>query len=329
MRKKKQEFISEYTLDNKMYQEFSNAYLFGNNKLIVLMIVALLLVVIALILKDYKLAMTLGLCELIYVIVLIFVVKRNKKINYNRMLESRGVKGISNKLVVNSEKIEIIDTVNGNKIDYSFEQIIGVIESENLIILKLKYNLGIIISKDMIKGGTSEELVDFLMELCVLDKKSYKKYNSKMRFGYMVFILVLVLLLGLTWWFNINDNWFFNKTLKTLESNDYDISLYSPEDAELVIYGISDKEENNEFYIYSFKEESIAKDSFEEWLNDEIDDGGEEVCSNKADYYFCNIKFSDRESYLIRNKRVIFYGGVFLEEKEELNRVLEVIDDLK
>lgn len=329
MKKKKQEFISEYELSKSMYQEFSNAYLFGNKKLIVLMVVALLLVGIALILKDYKLAMTLGFIELIYVVILIFVVKRNKKINYNRMLESRGEKSINNKVVINGEKIEIIDTVNGNKVDYNFEQIIGIIESENLIVLKLKYNLGIIISKDKIKGGTSEELVDFLMEICVLDKKSYKKYNPKMRFGYMVFILVLVLILGLTWWFNIKDNWFFNKTLKTLERNGYNISLYSPEDAELVIYGISAKEENNEFYIYSFKEESIAKNSFEEWLNDEIDDGGEEVCSNKANYYFCNIKFSDRESYLIRNKRVIFYGGVFLEEKKELNRVLEVIDDLK
>lgn len=329
MKKKKQEFISEYELSKSMYQEFSNAYLFGNKKLIVLMGVALLLVGIALILKDYKLAMTLGFIELIYVVILIFVVKRNKKINYNRMLESRGEKSINNKVVINGEKIEIIDTVNGNKVDYNFEQIIGIIESENLIVLKLKYNLGIIISKDKIKGGTSEELVDFLMEICVLDKKSYKKYNPKMRFGYVVFILVIVLLLGLTWWFNIKNNWFFNKTLKTLERNGYNISLYSPEDAELVIYGISAKEENNEFYIYSFKEESIAKNSFEEWLSDEIDDGGEEVCSNKANYYFCNIKFSDRESYLIRNKRVIFYGGVFLEEKEELNRVLEVIDDLK
>lgn len=329
MKKKKQEFISEYELSKSMYQEFSNAYLFGNKKLIVLMGVALLLVGIALILKDYKLAMTLGFIELIYVVILIFVVKRNKKINYNRMLESRGEKSINNKVVINGEKIEIIDTVNGNKVDYNFEQIIGIIESENLIVLKLKYNLGIIISKDKIKEGTSEELVDFLMEICILDKKCYKKYNPKMRFGYVVFILVLVLLLGLTWWFNIKDNWFFNKTLKTLERNGYNISLYSPEDAELVIYGISAKEENNEFYIYSFKEESIAKNSFEEWLNDEIDDGGEEVCSNKVNYYFCNIKFSDRESYLIRNKRVIFYGGVFLEEQEELNRVLEVIDDLK
>lgn len=329
MKKKKQEFISEYELSKSMYQEFSNAYLFGNKKLIVLMGVALLLVVFALILKDYKLAMTLGFIELIYVVILIVVVKRNKKINYNRMLESRGEKSINNKVVINGEKIEIIDTVNGNKVDYNFEQIIGIIESENLIVLKLKYNLGIIISKDKIKGGTSEELVDFLMEICILDKKSYKKYNPKMRFGYVVFILVLVLLLGLTWWFNIKDDWFFNKTLKTLERNGYNISLYSPEDAELVIYGISAKEENNDFYIYSFKEESIAKNSFEEWLNDEIDDGGEEVCSNKANYYFCNIKFSDRESYLIRNKRVIFYGGVFLEEQEELNRVLEVIDDLK
>ena len=66
----------------------------------------------------------------------------------------------------------------GDTSSYKLSQIISIIETENLFILKLKYNVGIIVDKNNLTGGSKYEFINYLFENCE-NLKSKKVINSK------------------------------------------------------------------------------------------------------------------------------------------------------
>ena len=146
MKKRKKEFSSKYKLDQDMYNEFFKAYL-NDFMLKISLIILLVALLLNLILKEYTFVIMFALLEILFIILFKIIIKKNRTIMYKRILESRGLEEINNSVIINEDEITLVDLNNRNKTVYNYDQIIGVIESKNLIILKLKYNLGIILNK--------------------------------------------------------------------------------------------------------------------------------------------------------------------------------------
>src|SRR5699024_545164 len=104
-------------------------------------------------------------------------------------------------------------------------QITNIIETKNLIILKLKYNMGIILNKNNIEGGTKEELLEYLYSVCNNLKKK-KVTNTKgwlilrrIMFGLLVITVILSVVLSI-----LKQNQ-MNNYVELLEQNGYEIEM--------------------------------------------------------------------------------------------------------
>lgn len=324
---KKKRFVSEISVTKDVYEEFYNSFIFGNIRMIVILLLALVLVY--LITKSYIPVMWLTLTELFSLVFYSFILRRHRRIGFERILEAHGGEQIKTKITINEEKIEEIDVVTGNKTYFNFSQIQGTLETDNLLVLRLKYNLGIILGKNNLKGGTIDELVEYLKRVCALKDKNCKKFNPKLKYlGRCFGVLLFVLFISLVY-VDIRRTVFIDRLIDAFENNGYIVDLYSPEDAELVVYGIYKEEKKQEFYLYYFKDEKIAKASFDDWLEDDKKELGIDSCSKDKEYYTCYIKNDTLESLLIRKNNIIFYGIVENIEKQELDDAGSLFREVK
>lgn len=325
---KKKKFISEINVTKEVYKEFSDAFVFSSKKMIVLLLLALFLVLFNVIRKDYVRAIVFVVIELIYVVLFSLILKRQKRIGFERLLEAHGGKNVQTKITINEENIEEIDVGTENKMNFSFSQIQGILETDNLVILRLKYNLGIILDKNNLKGGSVLELVEHLKNVCALNNKDCNKYKSKFKYLYCGFTILLILFLIGLLYFYMKSELYFDRVLKAFESKGYTVELYSPEDADLVVYGLYKEDYDNQFYLYNFKDEDIAKSSFDDW-RDEDKTGGYEDCTSDKGYYVCYIKNDGFESMIIRKNRVILYNLIEEGNKQTFDNVKDILEEVK
>ena len=171
----KKEFISKYILDYKMYKEFSRGYLSVSKASIILWVLLAIALILNIIEQNYKNVILFGIVYIIFVFIYI-IVGRNK-FYYKRSKFLNNDKDVDATVKIDEEKI-VLTSQNGNTTNYTFDQITSIIETNNLLILKLKYNVGIIIDKNNLTGGTKEELTNYLFSVCKNIKKQ-KVINSK------------------------------------------------------------------------------------------------------------------------------------------------------
>lgn len=164
----KKEFKIEYVLDYKKYKEFSNAFNVTNIKMQIILIAFLLLMIINLYQENYKEAVT-------GIIIVLLLGPLGKKIQFKKQLNFNNNEELDRSIIIN-DKITATSK-RGNKTVIDFDQIVGITESENLIILKLKYNKGITIDKNNITGGTKEELIEYLLNKCNIKIKNAKTWS--------------------------------------------------------------------------------------------------------------------------------------------------------
>ena len=322
------EFSTKYTLDYKTYKEFSNGYIATKKSSIITLFVVLALLVLCIILRDYETVITFGVIFLIFAF-LIKVTGRNK-LQYKRYKSLNNNEDLETHIKIGKEKI-ISTSKKGDTASYEFSQIIGIIETKNLLILKLEYNMGIIINKNNLEGGTKEELIDYLFPVCNNLKKK-KVTNSKRwlivrRVIFVLFAMAFLLSIALS---IINSNQMDNY-IESLEQSGYEIeiqeSVYNGKNTKQAT--ISKDYEHTWCYLYEFGTDNDAKRNMEYWTNQETDNNikPEYIVESSRNYQKYVIDNENQYVILIRRDNYVFYGIGHTQYKEELDEIVNIVDE--
>ena len=185
----KKEFINEYILDEEKFLEFQEAFNKINDNYINVFISLLVINICSIFVFTDKVSLYISIFILLFLL-LINIINKNKRV-YKRLLLENNNKEIKNKLVLNNKEIIGKGKNNKNKDKYQYEDIKKIIETDNLLILKLNYNFGIIIDKNNIQGGTKEELISCIKEKNKNIKILDKNYIEKINIFNMVYVTII------------------------------------------------------------------------------------------------------------------------------------------
>lgn len=326
--KEKIEFISTYKLDYAKYKEFSKGFMASKKSTIILSFLLILLFIIYLIYEMYSAIIWIAIIFLLLMI--ITRITGSYKMSYKRSKSLNDNEDIETTVKINNEKI-IMTSKKGNVANYSFDQIVNIIETKNLLILKFKYNMGIIIDKNNIEGGTKEELIEYLFSVSknIKKKKVYKTNIGLItrKIAIIVFAIVTVLAIIFSY---IKSNR-IDKFQRLLEQNNYNV-----ERDETVNDGydkktltISKENEHTWMYIYDFKTEAEAKSTIKYWADMETNKNSNKFLEENKGNYQKYIIDEDQYIILIRNDNLVFYGFGHSDYKEELNNALNIINYMK
>lgn len=127
------------------------------------------------------------------------LIARKGGLQYKQMLTANGGLVPRNRLTISEGTIYAENMDNGNKVTYRFEQIRGIGETKNLILVLLEYRLGLAIDKRTLTGGTAEELKRYLLTSCPRLKKHRVQSGTSgcVRKGIIIALLFIGILLSL------------------------------------------------------------------------------------------------------------------------------------
>ena len=322
------EFSSKYILDYKTYKEFSNGYIATRKSSMITLFVVLVLLILCIIYRNYETVITFGVIFAIFAF-LIKVTGRNK-LQYKRYKSLNNNEDVEANIKIGKEKI-ISTSKKGDTSSYEFSQIIGIIETKNLLVLKLEYNMGIIINKNNLEGGTKEDLINYLYFVCNNLKKK-KVTNTKgwlilrrIMFGLLVITVILSVVLSILKQ-NQMDNY-----VEVLEQNGYEIelqeSVYNGKDTKQAT--ISKNYGHTWCYLYEFGNDNDAKRNMEYWANQETDNNikPEYIVKSSRNYQKYVIDNEEQYVILIRRDNFVFYGIGHTQHKEELDEIVNLLEE--
>ena len=321
------EFSSKYILDYKTYKEFSNGYIATRKSSMITLFVVLVLLILCIIYRNYETVITFGVIFAIFAF-LIKVTGRNK-LQYKRYKSLNNNEDVEANIKIGKEKI-ISTSKKGDISSYEFSQITGIIETKNLLVLKLEYNMGIIINKNNIEGGTKEELIDYLFSVCNNLKK--KKVTNSKRWlvvrKVMFVLLAIIVILSIV--LSILKQYQMDNYVEVLEQNGYEIelqeSVYNGKDTEQAT--ISKNYGHTWCYLYEFGNDNDAKRNMEYWANQETDNNikPEYITKSSRNYQKYVIDNEDQYVILIRRDNFVFYGIGHTQYKEELDEIVNLLE---
>lgn len=325
---KEKDFSIKNTLDYKTYKEFSVGYMAFKKSIIICMLILLALLILYMYNKRYDIMLGIGIAFVIFA--LIIKISGRNKLQYKRYKSLNNGEDLKTTIKINNEKI-ISTNQKKDTASYEFNQIIGIIETENLLILKLKYNMGIILNKNNIEGGTKDELINYLFSVCDnIKKKKVIKANKWFIIRKIYFaIIILMFVVSIVLLFLEANK--MNKYKDLLEQNGYNVEMIerSYNGYNTKILAIDKDNENTRSYIYKFKNDSDAKRNLEYWANSETNNDikDEYLVENSKDYKKYVIDNKYENVVLIRKDNYVFYGIEYEDNKEDLDRVLDVIEE--
>ena len=322
------EFSSKYTLDYKTYKEFSNGYIATRKSSMITLFVVLVLLILCIIYRNYETVITFGVIFAIFAF-LIKVTGRNK-LQYKRYKSLNNNEDVEANIKIGKEKI-ISTSRKGDTSSYEFSQIIGIIETKNLLVLKLEYNMGIIINKNNLEGGTKEELIDYLFSVCNNLKK--KKVTNSKRWlvvrKVMFVLLAIIVILSIA--LSILKTYQMDNYVELLEQNGYEIelqeSVYNGKNTKQAT--ISKNYGHTWCYLYEFGNDNDAKRNMEYWANQETDNNikPEYIAKSSRNYQKYLIDNEEQYVILIRRDNFVFYGIGHTQYKEELDEIVNLLEE--
>ena len=322
---KNKEFSSVCTFDYKKYKEFALGAVSTRKMNILFMFVSLLLLILYMIMGSYGLVIIIGIICGIFLI--IYKVAGINKIQYKRTKNLNNGEDLRQTFKVSCGDI-VLTSQKGDTSSYKLSQIISIIETENLFILKLKYNVGIIVDKNNLTGGSKEEFINYLFENCE-NLKAKKVINSKkwviIRRVFLGICLLIFLLAIIFYFMNSNR---MNKYEKSFEDKGYNAAVNESVNDGYTFKTMTVMSNNSVLYVYDFKTDKMAEHNLEYWAKSETDDNvkDEYIKEEGKDYKKYII---DDKGYviLIRKDNFVFYGVGNSHYKDELNDMIEVIDN--
>lgn len=137
---------------------------------------------------------------------------RNGDIQYKRTLASNGGKPMSNSLFFMEDSIQALNNDTGNKVSYTYDQIIYIVETQNLLLLVMKYRLCLVVDKRTLVGGTKDDFAAFLLERCPNNRRKKPRSDKSGKIINYTFYTVIILgsllcilnLPGIQLWARIN-----------------------------------------------------------------------------------------------------------------------------
>jgi len=322
------EFQSNYTLDIATYREFGKGYVGSKKIMIVFLILFALCGIAELWEKNY--AYIFGFCGIWLLLMGIFKMIDRSKLQYNRSISANGGKPLHHTVTINQDGILIVED-DGNKSTYKFEQIIGMGETKNLIILKMKYNLGIIVQKDTLTGGTQEELVSYLVEKCanLKPKKLVKTQYARIFQDCMIGMIGLLVVLAII--FFAIDGQRMSNWEKTLEKNGYEVGALETYVSGRKISILQILEETQATYIYEFERRSDAEENIQTWaeletqmLEEQMEANDFAVDERKNNKKYV-IEFDGEQTILIQKDNYVFYGKCDQEHQKDLEKLANLL----
>ena len=322
---KNNEFSSVCTFDYKKYKEFALGAVSTRKMNILFIFVSLLLLILYMIMGSYGLVIIIGIICGIFLI--IYKVAGINKIQYKRTKNLNNGEDLRQTFKVSCGNI-VLTSQKGDTSSYKLSQIISIIETENLFILKLKYNVGIIVDKNNLTGGSKEEFINYLFENCE-NLKSKKVINSKkwviIRRVFLGICLLIFLLAIIFSFMNSNR---MDKYEKSFEDKGYNVDVNESVNDGYTFKTMTVMSNNSVLYVYDFKTDKMAEHNLEYWAKSETDDNvkDEYIKEEGKDYKKYII---DDKGYviLIRKDNFVFYGIGNSHYKDELNDMIEVIDN--
>lgn len=322
---KNNEFSSVCTFDYKKYKEFALGAVSTRKMNILFMFVSLLLLILYMIMGSYGLVIIIGIICGIFLI--IYKVAGINKIQYKRTKNLNNGEDLRQTFKVSCGNI-VLTSQKGDTSSYKLSQIISIIETENLFILKLKYNVGIIVDKNNLTGGSKEEFINYLFENCE-NLKSKKVIDSKkwviIRRVFLGICLLIFLLAIIFSFMNSNR---MDKYEKSFEDKGYNVDVNESVNDGYTFKTMTVMSNNSVLYVYDFKTDKMAEHNLEYWAKSETDDNvkDEYIKEDSKDYKKYII---DDKGYviLIRKDNFVFYGIGNSNYKDELNDMIEVIDN--
>lgn len=325
----KKEYNLTYKLDYNMYKEFKSAYLATRSTSIIVLFLVEVALLLNVFFKNYYNVILFGVLFVIFVIV--YKIMGRSKTWYKRSKYLNNNEEIVTTVTINEEKI-ILSSSNGNMSNYSFDKIVDIVETKNLLILKLKYNMGIILDKKELTDGKKEEILEYLFSVCK-NVKAKKATNAKiwliLRRLFFVILAILFILSIILFTLQHNKVGYYKKIL---EENSYNVKvgekLYNGYNTKHLT--ISKDNEHSIYYMYEFGNNEDAKRNINYWANLETDNNikDEYVIENTNDYQEYVIDDNDKYIILIRKDNYVFYGKGNLEYKEELDYIVKNIIDV-
>lgn len=189
-------FKSNYIMDLETYKEFASGFISTSMRAICYRLVILIYGIFCILLNQQDVAMI--FISIYLLIMLINKLTGRNLIQYKRSLSINNGKPVSTEVIIDETGIQGINKDKDNKTDYTFEQISAVTETKNLIILKMKYDLGIIINKNNLEGGSREELINFIFDKCQNIKKKKVVQSKYGEIFFKLYMLILIVLFVIT-----------------------------------------------------------------------------------------------------------------------------------
>ena len=186
------EFKSNYVMDLEIYKEFANGFISTSMRAICCRLIIIIYVITCFLLNQQDIAMM--FISIYLLIILINKLTGRNLIQYKRSLSINNGKPVSTEVLIDETGIQGINIDKNNKTYYNFNQILSVTETKNLIILKMKYNLGIIINKNNLEGGSKEALINFIFDKCQNIKKKKVVQSKYGEIFLKLYILMLIVL---------------------------------------------------------------------------------------------------------------------------------------
>lgn len=322
---KNKEFSSVCTFDYKKYKEFALGAVSTRKMNILFMFVSLLLLILYMIMGSYGLVIIIGIICGIFLI--IYKVAGINKIQYKRTKNLNNGEDLRQTFKVSCGNI-VLTSQKGDTSSYKLSQIISIIETENLFILKLKYNVGIIVDKNNLTGGSKEEFINYLFENCE-NLKSKKVINSKkwviIRRVFLGICLLIFLLAIIFSFMNSNR---MDKYEKSFEDKGYNVDVNESVNDGYTFKTMTVMSNNSVLYVYDFKTDKMAEHNLEYWAKSETDDNvKDEYMKEEGKDYKKYIIDDKGYVILIRKDNFVFYGIGNSNYKDELNDMIEVIDN--
>lgn len=324
----KKEFRSTYTLDYKKYKEFSKGFIATNKSNIIVCFLIIILFILYLVTHNYSYIILFGI---VFAIIWgITKITGRNKLSYKRSKSLNNDKDPETTVIINNEKI-IGTSKKGDVANYEFNQIIGIVETKNFIILKLKYNVGIIIDKSNITGGTKEELIQFLLDKCINLKKKKLIQSKKWLITRKVILVLSIIMFVLAIVLSVLKQNEIDKYAEKLQQNNYNVEIqitqYNGRDTEKLT--ITKDSEYFWGYLYDFSRDDYAKRNIEYWVKSETDNDikDEYVIEDSINYEKYVIKDVDRYAIFIRKDNYVFHGIGYPEYSESLDNIVDFIEN--
>lgn len=116
-----------------------------------------------------------------------------EKTTYNRMLSGNQGFPVNHLYRFCEEHIHLQNPLTGNQNKYQYNQIVGLAQTKNYLVLLIVHNQYVLLEKSTITGGSIDDFLRFLCENCPNLKPKKIRSNTVGKILYYVLLVILIL----------------------------------------------------------------------------------------------------------------------------------------